>query len=421
MEHFGCKVITENNKLNRSNYAPITLATRKKGFVDTFDFRKYSVGEKGIYSTIDEAISAFFKIEGDCIVDQYMIELEEYKKRIDDVKSNDYIANGYLANYINSSHKRCIDSFVLIKCYEFRRKDLTYDESRNIADNYWMKYDNKINKVRGLENYINKSKSYCLQYCQLLIKKIIEKEYIEKIDLNEIQKELDEISLYTVEDMLESDYLKPAWMCSLITSNWPTQWKNDLLNIKLSEVRKIVLEQKFPYHIDEVCEVLQEHALYNFDLNMAFYEKLDKNNFDKEVEHFLSTNPKFVEVKNLRPYKNATGIYIMILDEYKQIYIGITNNSKIGIKGRIQHHWNATKTLDRLIFGGINNSILSIDSFKHLDTTRIFVCTGISDDLYSEEYDLVEKAFSPEFIINRTAGGQRNLVDALIMRKTRTF
>ncbi len=60
----------------------------------------------------------------------------------------------------------------------------------------------------------------------------------------------------------------------------------------------------------------------------------------------------------------------MILDNYKQVYIGIADN----IKKRILQHWkNSPNTM---IVGTKNNSKLCIDSFKALDTTRIFVYTN---------------------------------------------
>lgn len=436
MEHFGCRVLTKNPKLSRSNYAPITLSTRKNGFRT---LGLYSVGQRGNYSSMDEAVSDFFKYEGDSIVEKYINELDEYRKLIYDIKADNNIAKGYYAGYINSEHKSCIYSFFAIGCYEWEKnsylnekflyqwKKHTFlnDEETfiyEIVGKYWKRFEKKLKKIKSLEEFISKSKIFCLQWGQILIEKAINKNNIKEVEesLDEVQKELDEISLYTIEDMLESDYLKPDWLCFEKTHHWPSSWKENLLDIPLSRMRKIVQEEKFPYHIDEVCEQLQERALYNFDLNMAFYESLDRNKFNEEIDNFLSTHSKFVEVTDLKYYKNATGIYIMVLDEYKQIYIGITNNSKIGIKGRIQQHWNATKTLDRLIFGGINHSILSIDSFKHLDTTRIFVCTDINaNDIDSEEFNLIENAFSPEFIANRTDGGHHELLEIMTSKKTR--
>ena len=50
------------------------------------------------------------------------------------------------------------------------------------------------------------------------------------------------------------------------------------------------------------------------------------------------------------------------------MYIGISND----IKKRILTHWGSKKDFDRLLFGKKENSVLSIDSFGALDTTRIF-------------------------------------------------
>lgn len=296
------------------------------------------------------------------------------------------------------------------------------ENSSEIKKKSWKKFEKKLKKSKSIEEFISQSELLSLQWGEKLIKRAIKKIYLNEVKelLYEVKEKLDEISLYTIEDMLESDYLKPVWLRSYNTRHWPSSWKTNLLDIPLSRMKKIVQEERFLYHIDEVCEELQKDVLYNFDLNMAFYEKLDRNEFNEEIEHFLSANPKFVEVKDLRQYKNATGIYIMVLDEYKQIYIGITNSSKLGIKGRIQQHWSATKTLDRLIFGGIDKSILSIDSFRHLDTTRIFVCTDIDeDDLDSEEFNLTENAFSSEFKANRVPGGHYDLLDILTSKKSR--
>ena len=60
----------------------------------------------------------------------------------------------------------------------------------------------------------------------------------------------------------------------------------------------------------------------------------------------------------------------MVLEEYKQAYIGITTQR---LKQRIEQHWRGKRAFDRLIFGNAEKSIISIDSFGPLDTTRIFV------------------------------------------------
>lgn len=436
MEHFGCRVMTNEPKLSRSNYAPITLTTRKNGFFSSEISWPYLVGKKGLYSSMDEALSAFFRVKGNSIVDKYVAELDKYRKLINDIKVDDKVAKGYYAQYINDLQKSEIKFFYGSKCKDWEEKGylsesfckqlgniLFIDQfSDKYADRYWEKFEKKLNKIKSLEKFLLKSKLFCIQWYEMLAKKTIDKKFINEADesLLQVQKILDDISLVTIEDMLEGDYLKPEWLSSDRTYRWPDSWKTNLPDIPLSIMRKIVQEEKFPYHTDEMCEKLQERALYNFDLNMAFYETLDRNEFNSEIENFLSEHPKFTSVTDLKRYKNSTGIYIMVLDEYKQIYIGITHNSKLGIKGRIQQHWNNTKTLDRLIFGGIDKSILSIDSFKHLDTTRIFVCTDVkNNDLDNEENNLVEKAFSPKFVANRTSGGGHDFLDAISGRKYR--
>ena len=162
-----------------------------------------------------------------------------------------------------------------------------------------------------------------------------------------------------------------------------------------------------PYYSDDYCKKLQEDALFNFDLNMAYFKSLDQNKFNKEIEDFINSFPCFEQIHDLRPYKGVSGIYIMILDRYKQLYIGITER---GIKERIQQHWLNVKRLDRLLWGDKYESVLSIDSFRRLDTTRILVWP-IPKELFKKkmineiEYGMVEDAFSPEFLCNRIAGG----------------
>ena len=104
----------------------------------------------------------------------------------------------------------------------------------------------------------------------------------------------------------------------------------------------------------------------NFDLNMKYFESLDYNDFDKKLKLFVKKN-RFIEANNLDDLV-VSGIYILVLDKYKQIYIGMSDN----IRKRILNHWSRKKDFDRLIFGKVEKSILSIDSFGALDTTRIF-------------------------------------------------
>lgn len=169
------------------------------------------------------------------------------------------------------------------------------------------------------------------------------------------------------------------------------------------------------FYTDEYCEEYQKDCLKNYDINMTFFQSLSKEKFDKEVERFKKKNRKFEEVHDLNEY-DSSGYYVMILDEYKQVYIGTTSN----IKTRIRQHWSTTKSFDRLLFpfNAIDTSKLSIDSFRALDTTRILAMK--TNNIYTYEDNYINQ-FSPEFVANRLSGGiiDMNLISVLSNIKTR--
>lgn len=138
----------------------------------------------------------------------------------------------------------------------------------------------------------------------------------------------------------------------------------------------------------------------NYDLNIKFFQQLDHNKFNAEIESFRKKHKYFVSVQDLTQYESVSGYYIMVLDEYCQLYIGNTTN----IKKRIRQHWSKNKEFDRLVFGSsINASKLAIDSFRALDTTRIYAYA--TKNLYSLE-DKFISTFSEEFLCNRLSGGK---------------
>lgn len=163
-------------------------------------------------------------------------------------------------------------------------------------------------------------------------------------------------------------------------------------------------------------------VLLNFDLNMKHYDSLDSNDFNALLKKVTSTiynvNGKMYQFDECFDVTKYSGcLYLMVLGRYKQIYIGETGN----LPQRIKSHWIKNKEFDRLIFGGVNNSVLSIDSFRALDTTQIFV---ISDLNFSTAYDLehrIVELIPPKFNGNRTSGGllERGLSEAVENRKTR--
>lgn len=155
-------------------------------------------------------------------------------------------------------------------------------------------------------------------------------------------------------------------------------------------------------YTDKYCSEHQKDCLINYDLNMNFFGKIKYSDFEKMLSKLRKKFKKLEEIKDLSNYEKKGGLYILILDEYKQIYIGISKD----IKKRILQHWTEKKEFSKLIFGNVETSVLSIDSFGALDTTRILV---YETDKY-KQLELEEKITSyvpQEYLLNRTKGGYR--------------
>ena len=90
---------------------------------------------------------------------------------------------------------------------------------------------------------------------------------------------------------------------------------------------------------------------------------------------------------------------MIVLDEYRQAYIGQSGD----IRARIKRHWSGTKAFHRLLCRTTHESVLSIDSFRSLDTTRIFAARTIRTD--SLESKLV-RTFPSDYLVNRIEGGK---------------
>lgn len=167
---------------------------------------------------------------------------------------------------------------------------------------------------------------------------------------------------------------------------------------------------------DEYIISHTKRALFNFDLNMRFFSKLDSEEFNRTIENFSRQYPQFIEIKDLNEYQYQSGYYLLVLDKYKQIYLGTTND----ICRRIRDHWTRSKQFDRLIFGSVFTSRLSIDSFRPLDTTRIFVYP--TEKIFENEDNFIS-SFPDKFILNRTKGGilKLGLSESISNRKYRNL
>lgn len=166
----------------------------------------------------------------------------------------------------------------------------------------------------------------------------------------------------------------------------------------------------------EWCQEYRELCLKNYDLNMKYFSMLNKEEFNDSLNSFLNKYKEIKEVTNLNECAEVEGYYIMVLDEYNQVYIGQSDD----IKKRIMRHWSTTKAFDRTLFPmyAYDSSVFSIDFFRAFDTTRIYVWERKIVD--GVEADLINN-FPSKFAVNRIGGNVTNLIQALETMKKRDF
>lgn len=223
------------------------------------------------------------------------------------------------------------------------------------------------------------------------------------------KKVLIEKAVKVLKETQDDDYVKVLgvfWSENLKVS------KSDF--IKKFEYRLINYMSEFDFekscegnvYSKKYCERLYDKAIKNFDLNMRFFSTLNKNEFENELCNFLKNNPQFERVYDLNECMFDAGYYIMVLDEFKQAYIG--TSSAIG--KRIISHWSKKKHLDRLVFpnSAWQSSVLSIDAFCAMDTTRIYCYK--TPNTYSYENDFISQ-FNKKFLCNRVSGGRLDLIE----------
>ena len=164
------------------------------------------------------------------------------------------------------------------------------------------------------------------------------------------------------------------------------------------------------------CNEYRKICLKNYDLNMKYFSMLDSSTFNSSLNMFVAKHKQFLEIHNLNDYAGVEGYYLMVLDNYKQVYIGKTED----IKRRIMQHWSNTKPFDRTLYPmyAWDKSCFSIDFFRALDTTRIYVwkkkiTTGIEEQLIND--------FPARFTTNRIGGDISNAILAIASTKKRQF
>ena len=152
---------------------------------------------------------------------------------------------------------------------------------------------------------------------------------------------------------------------------------------------------------DAYLLVQRDEALRNYDLSMAYFASLDGDEFEGALQHALAKARTLKQVEHLSSWDDAEGVYVMVFDDYKQFYVGRSDN----IRKRIKQHWAGRKSFDRLVFGGLYSSILPVDELRALDNTRIFAARSRNQWALEER---TEAAADPRFCLNRMGGGEAN-------------
>ena len=391
MEHFGMNVRTTETHISRENY--ISLASTKKSMLSS------SIRRLRIESFSNTEIEAYKEICSRTDLKSTLKELNKYKRFEKKINTNNEYALKKLTDYKSS----------LIN-------ELAHSISIKVADDYHTAnrcYPFEIDKELN-----NALKGRALCHTKEFHLAITNDEILHPIWTDYLLR-CEEIEKTSITELLYSKIPCIVFRLQSYINNPFRQKEHSIYDYLIScEIDSNIF---YPWVSPIYKEIQQNKALYNYDLNFEHYKSLDASKFQYEIEQFKKDHSEFIEIHSFSEVKDMPGIYVMILDNYCQIYIGITS---VSIPKRIKQHWQSQLPLDRLIFGGVNNSIISINSFRHLDTTRILACPILNcddDQLKEQEYELVSSSFSKEFLINRCAGGLSSFLGAIVERRTRIY
>ena len=168
---------------------------------------------------------------------------------------------------------------------------------------------------------------------------------------------------------------------------------------------------------DDFCEKYHKACMINYDLNMNFIKNLDKEKFVSVIDKIIK-DYNMIKITDLNTCKGKKGIYMMVLDNYKQVYIGQTTRD---IRERILRHWKNKPCFDKVLFGRETSSVISIDSYGFLDTSRIY--TIFLDDWKKiDEYEEnMINNIPNEFLVNRIGGGIHLNTDSDFLKGLKTI
>lgn len=177
------------------------------------------------------------------------------------------------------------------------------------------------------------------------------------------------------------------------------RYREELGERSWEESAWVYRDDEHAQHSDLYLLVQRDQALVNFDLSLRYFESLDRDEFEEALQHVLLKGRTFKPVVSLQDWEGVAGAYVMVFDDYKQFYIGQSED----IRKRIKKHWTARKPFDRLVFGSPYNSVFPMDEFRALDNTRLYAAR--SRNPYAVE-ERAEKAADRRFSLNRMAGGE---------------
>ena len=272
--------------------------------------------------------------------------------------------------------------------------EYSIEKAKARETNKVLKYNNDINYIEHFKMIFEKEKvKICLKEEDYIsnykvpyneVTRRIKKELNNSPDIYADWKKFDENKALV--DMANNCNCYPAWV--------KYDWKNNSL-----------------VYNEEFIKRNKEAILKNLNLNLKFYTKLDSEEFNKNFDKVLKLkkNNGLKKVTDLKEYIGKKGIYIMVLDKYKQIYIG---QSKRDVVERIINHWKRKVEFENLLIGKVNESKLSIDTFGMLDTTRIYI--EDIDPLYYNNSEKIDKreeylinSIPEQYLINKVGGGLR--------------
>lgn len=159
-----------------------------------------------------------------------------------------------------------------------------------------------------------------------------------------------------------------------------------------------------------LTEYAKNEALKNYNLNINYFTNLSQKDFNQAVKNLLKIYD-FIQIYDLNTLKNKKGIYILILDKYKQLYIG---QSSRDLKQRILRHFKITIPYQKVPI--IKPDTLPIDSFKPLDITRIYALYVPQQITIDEIESKLIKQCPNNYILNKIIGGKPNNLADLLTR-----